>query len=233
MTEAYVIRLKDDDVSDKLADNLISSSSKVKNDFDIVKYDAVTPDQVNELLSKHNVKWNYPWSAPQMDLLSGLLKTPYQTRDPNKRIACFLSHYLLWKQVSESEKGAFIFEHDAIFLKHIDVSMLEESPFHVIALNDPRGATRKSGEFHERTQEIKGDVVGIPQIDSHEIPQGLPGNSAYYIKPEGAQKLLRLVDAFGAWPNDAIMCRQLMPRQLGIVKKYCTTIQKAQSTTTT
>ena len=72
----------------------------------------------------------------------------------------------------------------------------------------------------------------VPWVDDDRLtPQGLAGNSAYIIKPEGARALIDLVQKFGLWPNDAIMCRQLIP-SLGISKKIYTTIQKLESTTT-
>ena len=63
------------------------------------------------------------------------------------------------------------------------------------------------------------------------IAQGIGGNSAYYIKPEGAKKLLELVDEYGAWPNDALMCHQLVAN-LGVTKTHYTTVQRLPSTTT-
>ena len=232
LEDAYVIRMKDDVSSERLANNLIMSSIKSDNDFNITKFDAITPNRVASLMALHNVKWNYPWEGSVTDFSSGLLKTAYPTRDRNKRIACFLSHFLLWKQCAKSEYGMFIFEHDAIFTKQVDVQALRDASYDIISLNDPRGATRKSGVFHEKVQSHSSSVAPIPQIDDVSVPQGLPGNSAYFIKPEGAKKLLKLVSEFGAWPNDAIMCRQLMPRQLGSVQDYCTTVQKSISTTT-
>jgi GR25 family glycosyltransferase involved in LPS biosynthesis len=67
-------------------------------------------------------------------------------------------------------------------------------------------------------------------IDDDKIPQGLAGNSAYIIKPEGARRLLELVKEYGLWPNDAIMCRQLISK-LGITKTYYTKVQGLESTT--
>lgn len=230
--DAYVIRLEDDVSSDKLADNLINSSSIVGNDFDINKFDAITPERVAAMMTLHNIRWNYPWDKVEVDFQSGLKKSPYQTRDPNRRIACFLSHYILWKMCAKRSEGMFIFEHDALFTRKIDVQGLSDAPYDIISLNDPRGATRKSGLFHEKVQEQNARVVAIPNVDTLDVPQGLPGNSAYFIKPEGAKKLLKLVAEFGAWPNDAIMCKQLMPRQLGTLREYCTVIQPSISTTT-
>jgi len=54
--------------------------------------------------------------------------------------------------------------------------------------------------------------------------------SAYIIKPAGAKKLIELVKQYGLWPNDAIMCRQLVPR-LGVTRKFYTNIQGLKSTT--
>ena len=52
------------------------------------------------------------------------------------------------------------------------------------------------------------------------------------IKPKGAEQMLTLVQNYGLWPNDAIMCRQLV-KGLGVSKKFYTTVQRLQSTTTT
>ena len=43
--------------------------------------------------------------------------------------------------------------------------------------------------------------------------------------------MLKLVKDFGLWPNDALMCRQLV-KGLGVSRKFYTTTQKLRSTTT-
>lgn len=230
---AYVITLKDDDLSNECADKLIKSSRCVDNQFEIVKFDAITPEQVVPLMILLNLKWNYPISAPVLDMQTGLWKHPYVTAVTEKRIACFLSHYLLWKRCAEIEQGMLIFEHDALFINKVDLEILNQSKFDIIALNDPRGATRKASDYYQAVNLRTEKVAPVPKIDQDQIPQGLPGNSAYYIKPQGATKLLSLVREFGAWPNDAIMCRQLMPKKLGIVTEFCTKVQGIKSTTTT
>ena len=73
-----------------------------------------------------------------------------------------------------------------------------------------------------------------PNVDGdNSVPQGLAGNSAYIIKPQGAADLMGLVAEHGFWPNDAIMCKQLMPRQLMQLYPYVTVVQGLQSTTST
>jgi|13_taG_2_1085334.scaffolds.fasta_scaffold60670_1 GR25 family glycosyltransferase involved in LPS biosynthesis len=73
-----------------------------------------------------------------------------------------------------------------------------------------------------------------PNVDNdNQIPQGLAGNSAYIIRPQGASNLMGLVAEHGIWPNDAIMCKQLMPKQLMQMYPYITTVQGLRSTTST
>ena len=233
MNDAYVITLQDNEMSNECADKLIESSRSVNNEFEITKFDAIVPERVISLMQLHNLKWNYPMSEPVLDMQTGLWKHPYVTAVTEKRIACFLSHYLLWQKCAKNKEGMFIFEHDAEFIERVDVALLNQSSFDIIALNDPRGATRKSSEYYQAVKlKLPEKVVPVPKIDQDQIPQGLPGNSAYFIKPEGAVKLLRLVNQYGAWPNDAIMCRQLMPKKLGIVTMFNTKVQGVESTTT-
>ena len=231
MIEGYVITLSDNPTSWRSSDRLIGSSVHVGNEFKIHKTQAITPDRVESLMNQHKLKWNYPWKIDVLDLQSGLMKSVYQTAEPNKRIACFLSHYLLWKMCVKQKENMIIFEHDAFCIAKTNLDLLSESRYDIIALNDPRGATRKAQLYHDLTVKKGEGVNGVPSIDSAEIPQGLPGHSAYFIKPEGAQKLINLVHEFGAWPNDAIMCRQLLPGKLGQLYPYTCRVQGIQSTT--
>ena len=107
----------------------------------------------------------------------------YLTANKKRRIACFLSHYKLWRECATTNQSLMIFEHDALITKKILWEKLEECRFHVIGLNDPRRATRKSDIYHERVQNKDGFVVEAPKIDMDNIAQGIAGNSAYYIKP--------------------------------------------------
>lgn len=237
--QAKVITLSNNKASFAQSDVLIDSSNHYKNNFIIDKFIASTPDSVIEEFHKRKLKWNYPWTKEVIDIASGLKKTPYETADPKKRMACFMSHYRLWELCVQQDESYMIFEHDAVFTRELNAGVLERSKYSVISLNDPRGATRRSQAFHESIKtDMKSNrwmhqVESAPWIDDVQVPQGLPGNSAYYIKPEGAKKLLNLVQEYGAWPNDAIMCKQLMPGKLGCLSHYATVVQKSHESTTT
>lgn len=228
--KAYAIVIKGNEVSELGYQYLNQSSMDVSNDFEIERYDAVTPDQAIRKLIELNIKWNYPWDKPERDIATGLLKSPYPTKNYNARIACALSHYELWLKCYNQTDTFVIMEHDAIWKKKLPCWVTEDYKYDIIGINDPYGATRLSKKFHEEIQRKEGLLQRPPEIDVNYIPQGIAGNSAYIMKPSGAKKMLDLVAEYGLWPNDAIMCRQLV-KTLGVTKNYYTGVQGLPSTT--
>lgn len=228
--KAFAIVIKDNDISETGYSNLCSSSKKVGNAFEIERFDAITSVNVDACVSDEGIRWNYPWSSPSRDIVAGLIKTPYKTRNPKARIACAMSHYYLWKKSVELSEPILILEHDANFIKAIDFET-SNYRFGVLGINDPRGATRRSSLFYDIIEKNNEAFQPVPTIDEDNIPQGLAGNSAYIIKPKFAEDLIQAVHFYGLWPNDALMCKQLFPARLGVTKKFYTTIQKLESTT--
>lgn len=228
---ASVIAIPNHPVSQKAAALCIESSEKVGNNFKLYQFEAITPERVDEAMKKFNIKWNYPWEGQVTDFASGLKKSAYRTANKLARVACAVSHYSLWNACAHGDDPHLIMEHDAIFTSKFDTNIIEKSKFLILGINNPIGATRKARVFYDKVVENKNrSVISAPWIDDMNIPQGLAGNSAYIIKPEGARKMLKLVDEFGLWPNDALMCKQLIP-QLGVTTKFYTTVQGTPSTT--
>ena len=228
-----IIRLQNDIDSNKYA-NWCWQTSAVNTNIEF--FNAVTPNEVDELMSGLRIEWKYPWTGEVNDIKSGLTLRAYQTADPKKRMACFLSHYCLWEKTIKSGEPMLILEHDAMFIskKPIPFDDILDSGFEIIGINEPFGATRLSQVFHENVQKehfCKNDVVRAPLIDDIKVPQGIAGNSAYIITPKGAYTMIKLTKEHGAWPNDALMCRQLI-FGLGVTKTYYTKIQRIKSTTT-
>ena len=208
---------------------LVSSSKDVGNTFDIVRWDAITPANVDNFMKITNLTWNYPWDGEVYDFTSGLKKSAYQTKNPKARIACACSHYALWTLSSINKEPLLILEHDAYFINKIDFDP-NDTKAEIIGINNPLGATRRSKLYYDKIAENSMTFQLVPWIDEMTVPQGLAGNSAYIIKPEGAKNLLKLVEHYGLWPNDAIMCRQLISR-LCVTKKFYTNVQGLASTT--
>ena len=228
--KAYSIVIKDNDISEFGFKNLIESSKQVNNEFEIERFNAITPQTVNETLEKYKLKWNYPWEGSILDPWTGLRKSAYGEKNKLKRIACSLSHFLLWKKCSDIGENILILEHDTKFIHKLDVSKLEVSEFKIIGINDPTNSTFAANIYKDKITNFTKEIDKVPLITSKEIPQGLAGNSAYYIQPEAADYMIDLCYKYGVWPNDAIMCQQLCP-WLGVTKTFYTESQNLKSTT--
>lgn len=223
--KAYIITLTTHPKSTAAAKRCIGSAN-----IPISIFDAVTEEDAERIMREEKIMWKYPWKGEQMDFKAGLRKSAYPTANPLRRVACFLSHYMLWKMCVDKDEPIMILEHDAIFIKPFDETAFMKAECDIISLNDPRGATRRAQEFHEKLQQGHQTIQRVPTIDDLMIPQGLPGNSAYIIKPSGAKKMLNLVKEYGAWPNDALMCKQLI-QSIASSKIYYTKVQGTPSTT--
>ena len=231
--KTYAIVIRDHEISEHGFNGLLTSSFKVKNDFEINRFDAVVPKDVDKLLDMYKLKWNYPWSGEIVDFASGLVKRAYVTANPKSRIAAALSHFTLWQKASCMDEPILILEHDACFNYKMDLTAdrLDKVRADIIGINNPLGCTCKASMYYQKIINNQYTFQPAPYIDDLKVPQGLAGNSAYIIKPSGAIKMLKLVQEYGLWPNDAIMCKQLIPN-LYVTRKFYTTIQNLRSTTT-
>tara|TARA_B110000238_G_scaffold9386_1_gene9540 strand:- start:6483 stop:7007 length:525 start_codon:yes stop_codon:yes gene_type:complete len=162
---------------------------------------------------------------------TGVFKFVYQAKEYSKKIACSLSHMKAWQKCVDLDEPIIIFEADAVVKRKIDIA--PDQAF-VIGLNDPRGATRRAGTYHAKQVEYGEGINPVSTVNEsgeNPVPQGLAGNSAYYITPTGAKNLLQGAEEYGMWPNDAFMCKELFPF-LRQAYPYYTTISGTESTTT-
>jgi len=221
---AYCITLETKQ-SQNSARVLQASHERVGNEFELRTFTATGPGAAESLMRWHDIRWTYPWVGEERAV--GLVLHAYATKNRKARMACFMSHFRLW--VRATEHPVLIMEDDAIFIRKFDPDPLLTSPFDVIGINDPRGATRKASVFHAAVQRQDRDICAVPWVDSPEIPQGLAGASAYLMRPEGALSAITATRTLGAWPNDALLCKQLIDG-LGTTKTYYTTVQRTRST---
>lgn len=221
--------------------NNISESGyrELKESYDKYGYEdeleiqyAITPEKAENYAGGNGLVWNYPWEGTVTDLKTGLIKSAYTTADKRKRISCFLSHWYLWHKCKKLDEMIMIFEHDSRIIKKLPAdSTFQKSKFDIIGINDPSMATRKSKLYHDMILKNSEFFQPVPRIDEFNIPQGLAGNSAYVIKPAGAIKMIDLAQEHGMWPNDALMCYQLI-ETLGVTRNFYTRVQGLRSTTT-
>ena len=211
--KARVITLLDDHYSTEVAERCIASAN-----IPVEMFMAVTPDEAKGYMANYDLEWT--WGAGY----KGMIHKPYGG-DHWSRVACFLSHYLLWLQCARGDSDYLILEHDAVFVRPF-------VPFRfkaICMINDPLGATPRGDWWAEQMHRRGPGVHNKTRIFDDARPDGLAGGSAYVIKPKAAKALVKLVDKIGAWPNDAIICRQLV-NNLQEHYPFITEVQDSQST---
>ena len=216
---------------------------------------ATTPETLDNDLKLFGLKksdWTYPSAGEKrIDIKTGLHLSGYNAKNMDKVISCMVSHMKCWLSASAHIFPIVVLEHDAIFKRKFDafkgMTGTESNKYEIlsskgiIGLNNPRGATRKSATYFDKVIESSNDgkeyfsghkIVDVPWVDDDRYsPQGLAGNSAYYIAPNMAKNLLRKVLEVGLWPNDALMCKQFFPNQLKQMYPFMTELQGVGSTT--
>lgn len=171
--KSYVITITSLDKSVEISNRCIESGKKFG--IDIAVYSAITP--------KDNV---YEISARE-----GINVKAFDERFSRKEnaIACFLSHYFLWKMCVETNENIFILEHDAVVIDKIDFNIKFKG---VLSLGKP-----SYGKFNIPRN-------GIGPLTSKDY---LPGAHAYMINPKAASDLINR-SKVKAIPTDVFIDRR-------------------------
>ena len=211
--EAFVITLLNNPDSVRMAKRCKDSANiKVKT------FEAVSRDTAPDWMDSLNLEWT--WG----DGYGGMKHKPYGG-DHWARVGCFLSHYLLWWRCSRLDTPIMILEHDAVFVRNFHPFEFQS----ICMINDPFMATPRGDWWSDQMRKRGPGVWPKTRVFEDDRPDGLAGNSAYLIKPEAARKLINLVQVLGAWPNDALICRQLV-RGLEEVYPFITHVESDIST---
>ena len=232
--KTFIIRIKDDMLCEKLAAECIES---LPANLEPVLIDAVTP----ETLDEYDLNWTYPYDGIQSWTdhsyhqekqtyaitcpKTKLFLQPKFTKNPKRRMSCFVSHYLTWKRIVEEDEMCMICEQDILFYAKtlFPIKEFEESLYDPIGIMAPTGMM--GNIYHEKLQKSNEKITSVPKIKepiwwhSDKVPQGWPSAISYIMKPKGAKHMLKLTDEVGAWTPDVLMCRQLVPN-IGASKIY-------------
>jgi hypothetical protein len=205
--------------------------SSLKMDFTVEFVQQTSPETLErDLVPFPGLKWNHPLNtASRVDEASGMTLEGYRTNSLSKVFACLVSHAKLWLRCVQMNESIMILEHDAIFTRKFNPDFNWDGG--VLGLNDPRGATFNSAQYHLAIANKGKGVHNAPYVADVSRPQGLAGNSAYIIKPFAARELLDKLKETGGWPNDALMCNQHF-NWIKVLYPYATGLQIVRSTTT-
>lgn len=229
--KALVITIEDDEVSQKGYERLAQSYMQTGQLFSLERFKASTTWDAEQHMNEFGLKWSYPWQGEVYDFATGLKKRAYAGRDPLRRVACAMSHFRIWAESYELGETFLVMEHDALFTQYLPWEEILQWDYQIVGINDPKRATRRADVFESKIKK-NGDLVQpVPAVDEFNVPQGLAGNSAYIIKPAGAERCLNAAFKYGLWPNDALMCKQLV-KGMGVTRDFYTKVQGLPSTTT-
>lgn len=222
--KAFVITVRGHAYSERCADRCIASAEKYG--IQVEKFDAVTKRSARKVMESRGLHWTWPNVEADICPVTDLRRFPYRTTDPNARIGCAMSHFMLWWRCIDLGEPILILEHDAVFLRGLP--KLPEH-FGAIMLNNPEGATPRGGWWKKQI-EAKGPGIHPKTIVFEDgRPDGLAGNSAYIITPFTARGAISLYSTLGVWPNDATLCRQLLSNLMEVYP-FVTEARQEQST---
>ena len=214
--KAFVITIQDHKYSEQVATRCVQSGKQFG--VDVEKFYGVDKNTGRSVMKGCDLEWTWAKNNTEKDVCpqTGLHQFPYMsaTGTPanlETKIACSMSHYMMWMKCTQMDEPILILEHDAVFIKPLPDFEFEG----ICQINDPAGVTRKgswwSQQMIKRGGEGAFEKTWITTEQERHTPDGLAGNSAYVIKPWAAQELINTFHKIGVWPNDATMCKQLFP----------------------
>jgi GR25 family glycosyltransferase involved in LPS biosynthesis len=182
--KAIVIRLKDIEVSEQLADECIKTCKS--HGLIVYPYNGVYGEK--QIIEKHEEFGIKPWREKMKKNRLGVK-------------GCFLSHYSIWLHCIEINQPIIVFEHDAILLRPLPHNL----EFDEFLLLDPFNKMTKdysvkhSIEYDFSIEEYFNESSKQKYGLKHQYAMGL---QAYIIKPKAAYKLVESVKEFGYYPAD-------------------------------
>jgi len=208
--KAFVIRLKNIETSEALADDCVKSG--LKHGLIIEKFDGIYGNIISSYLS---------------DTLK-IKQGPAKMK--KKRLGvlgCLASHYTLWKHSVENNEIICIFEHDGILLRPIPCNI--ESLFDEFLLLDPYNKFSQAYENqHLKKLDNNFTIIDYNSPDSRkkynvksEYAMGL---QAYIIKPKAAKKLIKYISVNGFVPADMQCNKDII--NLQTTQPACASINK-------
>jgi GR25 family glycosyltransferase involved in LPS biosynthesis len=228
--KARVITIGGHEYSERMAHRCVSSAAT--HGLKVELFPAVTAKNVQEIMQQENLCWSWADNNTKETVCAytSLQQFPYRAKNVLTKMACSMSHYLLWKECAIDNEPMLILEHDAVFVRPLPRIEFDGA----IQINDPRGGGYRGKEHSNiMTQRGTEGVHPLTRKREHDsrIPDGFSGNSAYIVKPWAAEKFIRAYKKYGVWPNDATICLQLFP-WLEEYYPFITIVKQSQSTST-
>lgn len=183
-----IIRLKDNLISEKHADECIKQAKKFK--LDVEYFDAINGLNYPSHLKKLQISPRYKFKKGRAGVYG-----------------CFLSHYYLWKECSQGKEPFLILEHDGFFVRPLPVNVLDS--FKDVLKLDRLDPYSKNYDITINIELAINDIHiekyfnnQAKFLEKNQTGNYMRGAYGYIIKPHAAQKIIEWISINGFVPAD-------------------------------
>jgi glycosyl transferase family 25 len=195
--KSYIIRLKNNAISEKYADLCVSQAKRFG--IDVAYFDGINGLQYPQHLNRLGIQPRYKFKKGRAGVFG-----------------CFLSHYYLWLQCAAGNEPFMILEHDGfvirplpdgVFDQFTDVLRLDNlDPFskqYNNLIQDQQHQPLVISKYHN--PQAKTADPGSKFVEKIGTGNYMRGSYGYLIKPGGARKLINWIKSNGFVPADQQM----------------------------
>lgn len=199
--KSYIIRLKDNKISEKYANECVGQAKIF--DIDIEYFDAINGNDYPAHLKRLNISPRYRFKKGRAGVFG-----------------CFLSHYYLWKKCSEDNTSFVILEHDGYFIRPLPDNILDQFT-DVLKLDglDPYKKTYQSLIEEEKNKSLtieKYHNLTAKNLEKNQTGNYMKGAYSYIIKPHAAKRIVDWITVNGFVPADQQIGNALVDIQVTI-----------------
>jgi GR25 family glycosyltransferase involved in LPS biosynthesis len=192
--KSYIIRLKNNAISEKYADLCVAQARKF--DIDVEYFDGINGLEYPQHLARLGISPRYKFKKGRAGVFG-----------------CFLSHYYLWLQCAAGDQPFLILEHDGFVIRPLPSNILDTFT-HVLKLDnlDPYSKHYDTAvtahldrpivvsKYHNSQAKTLND--GSDFVEKIGTGNYVRGAYSYIIKPHAAQKLVDWIKHNGFVPAD-------------------------------
>jgi glycosyl transferase family 25 len=183
--KSFIIRLKNNLISEKYADECVEQAKKFN--IDVNYFDAINGLDYQQHLNKLKIAPRYKFKKGRAGVFG-----------------CFLSHYYLWKECAKSNEPFIILEHDGYFIRPLPENVLDMFD-DVLKLDEQDPYSKHYDSIVQEDKEFTVKKYHNPQakfLEKNQTGNYMRGAYGYIIKPYAAKKIIDWISQNGFVPAD-------------------------------
>lgn len=186
--QKYIIRLKNNNISETHADDCVKQAKKFN--IDIEYFDAINGKIYESYLKNLNILPRYKFKKGRAGVYG-----------------CFLSHYFLWQKCVSEDIPFLILEHDGYFIKPLPKEILNTFS-DVLKLDKHDPYSKSYDNIISKESDIENIIVEkyfnhqAKFLEKNQTGNYMRGAYGYIIKPHAARKIVEWISLNGFVPAD-------------------------------